>query len=110
MQPRSGALQGTTVKIHGANFRRDIGYTVYFSNKPAENVTILDDQTLAMIAPTQNSPGPVDVAIRVDDGSAWHIQNAFRYEDMGGNVIENIGARENGESSLPGSSNGKLIY
>lgn len=91
IDPRSGALQGATVKIVGNNFRTDIGYTVYFGNQEAESVTILDSETLAMIAPTREEAGPVDVLIRADDGAAFRIREGFRYEDMGGNVVEGLG-------------------
>lgn len=92
VQPRSGATAGEQpVKISGANFRTDIGYTVYFGNKKAGSVTILDPETLLVTTPQREEPGPVDVTIRADNGPAFKIAQAFRYEDMGGSVVEGLG-------------------
>ena len=92
VQPRAGATQGEQpVKISGANFRTDIGYTVYFGNKKATSVTILDPETILVTTPQRDEPGEVDVTIRADNGPAFKIANGYRYEDMGGGVVENIG-------------------
>ena len=92
MEPKVGAMQTETpVKIGGQNFRTDIGYTVYFGHRKANQVTILDPQTLLVIAPTSPDPGTVDVSVRADDGGAFLIHDAWRYEDMGGNVVERMG-------------------
>lgn len=92
VQPRVGALQGDQpVKIMGANFRTDIGYTVYFGNKKAGSVTILDPETLLVTTPQRDEAGAVDVTIRADNGPAFKIAQAYRYEDMGGSVVEGIG-------------------
>jgi hypothetical protein len=92
VQPRTGATQGDQpVKIAGANFRTDIGYTVYFGNKRATSVTILDPETLLVTTPQREEPGDVDVTIRADNGPAFKIANAYRYEDMGGSVVEGMG-------------------
>ncbi|NOY94758.1 MAG: hypothetical protein GXP55_26570 [Deltaproteobacteria bacterium] len=93
MEPRTGALQGQQpVKIGGRNFRTDIGYTVYFGTKKAEQVTILDPETLLVITPQRDEAGDVDVTIRADDGAAFRITNGFHYEDRGGNVVEQMGS------------------
>jgi len=96
VNPRAGATQGgQPVKIMGQGFHTDIGYTVYFGLKKADNVTILDDHTLVAMTPQMEQPGDVDVMIRADDGPAWRLSKgtapAFRYEDMGGNVMEGVG-------------------
>jgi hypothetical protein len=84
IDPRNGPLTGQNVKIVGTNFRTDIGYTVYFGNKQAESVTILNPETLALIAPQRDEAGEVDVTIRADDGAAFRIVKGFRYVDMAG--------------------------
>ncbi len=92
VDPRAGATIGEQpVKILGTNFRTDIGYTVYFGTKRAGSVTILDPQTLLAVTPQVDEPGPVDITIRADNGPAWRISKAFRYENMGGSVVEGLG-------------------
>jgi len=84
------------VKISGNNFRRDISYTVYFGNKRSERSTILDDHTLVVSTPQVDEAGPVDVIVAADNGPAFRIAEGFRYEEMGGNVMENVGSSTSG--------------
>ena len=93
VNPRAGATQGgQPVKIMGQGFQTDIGYTVYFGLKKADNVTIADEHTLVAMTPQMEQTGDVDVMIRADNGPAWRITKGFRYEDMSGNVMEGVGA------------------
>jgi len=104
IDPQAGALQGNQpVKIHGANFRTDIGYTVYFGKRKSEQVTILDDSTLLVQSPGADDPGKVDLIIVADNGPAWKVPDGFRYEDMSGNVMEQVGETK-------GKAKGKLAY
>ena len=92
VDPRAGATIGDQpIKILGQHFRNDIGYTVYFGSKRAGNVTILNPETLLAVSPQVDAPGPVDITIRADNGPAWRISKAFKYEDMGGSVVEGLG-------------------
>src|SRR5512139_157713 len=92
IDPAVGALQGEQpVRIGGKNFRSDIGYTVYFGNQRARSVTILDESTLLAVTPSREAAGAVDVTIRADDGPAFRIANGYQYQDMGGNVVEQLG-------------------
>ena len=92
IDPRVGATQGAQpVKILGQGFKTDIGYTVYFGLKKADSVTILDENTLVAMTPQTPDSGDVDVMIRADDGPAWRVTKGYRYEDMGGNVMEGVG-------------------
>jgi len=92
VDPRVGALQGEQpVRIGGKNFRSDIGYTVYFGNQKALQVSILDENTLLAVSPSRDSAGPVDITIRADNGPAFRIANGYEYTDMGGNVVEQLG-------------------
>jgi hypothetical protein len=92
VDPRAGATLGEQpVKLLGQNFRTDIGYTVYFGTKRAGSVTILNPETLLAMTPQVDDPGPVDITIRADNGPAWRITKAFRYENMGGSVVEGLG-------------------
>lgn len=109
IQPRAGAMAGEqAVKISGNNFRRDISYTVYFANKRAERSTILDDHTLLVASPTADEGDvcttegaerdcAVDVIVAADNGPAYRIVDGFRYEDMGGNIMENVGTATSGQ-------------
>ena len=91
LEPRAGASSGEQpVRISGANFRQDIGYTVYFGATRALQVTIMDDTTLVVATPSHD-PGAVDVVIASDDGPAYRIVNGFTYNDQGGNVMEQVG-------------------
>jgi hypothetical protein len=104
LEPRAGALQGNQpVRIQGANFRTDIGYTVYFGSKKSKQVTILDEGTLLVASPESQDTGAVDIIVAADDGPAWKIHEAFRYEDMAGSVVEQLGETE-------GEAKGKLAY
>jgi hypothetical protein len=92
IDPKVGHTQGDQyVKIVGKNFRQDIGYTVYFGTKKSAQVTIVDPETLLATTPAGAKVGTVDVLIRADDGNAFRIPQGFKFEDMGGNVMENIG-------------------
>jgi hypothetical protein len=98
IDPRAGATAGEqAVKISGNNFRRDISYTVYFGNKRAARATILDDHTLLVASPGADEPGAVDVIVAADTGPAYRIVEGFRYEEMGGNVMENVGTATSGQ-------------
>ena len=80
IEPREGAVQGDQpVKISGHNFRNDIGYTVYFGNKRAGAVTILDPETIVVATPRAESEGEVDVMIAADDGPAFRIKQGYRF-------------------------------
>jgi hypothetical protein len=91
IEPRTGATTGDQpVRISGANFRQDIGYTVYFGSVRAPRVTILDDSTLVVTTP-QHDPGRVDVVVVADDGPAFRIVGGFQFTEQGGGVIERVG-------------------
>ena len=91
--PRVGHTQGDqSVRILGKNFRSDIGYTVYFGKHKTSAVTIRDPETLEVLTPSRVEPGQVDIMIRTDDGAAFKIPQVFKFEDMGGSVVEGLGA------------------
>lgn len=91
IQPRAGATAGEQpVQIRGANFRQDVGYTVYFGTLRATAVTILDTSTLLVVTP-QHEAGPVDVVIASEAGPAFRIQQGFTFADQGGNVMQQVG-------------------
>ncbi len=92
VDPRAGATAGEQpVKILGNNFRQDIGYTVYFGNRRSQRATILDEHTLVVSTPTMDEAGPVDIVVAADNGPAFRVRQGFRFEDMGGNVMEQVG-------------------
>ncbi len=92
VDPKVGHTQGDQyVKIIGQNFRQDIGYTVYFGSKKSAQVTIVDPETLLAVTPTGEKPGSVDILIRADDGNAFRVTQGFKFEDMGGSVVEGLG-------------------
>lgn len=91
IQPRAGATAGEQpVQITGANFRQDIGYSVYFGSLRAAGVTILDNGTL-LVATPQHEAGVVNVTVAADSGPAFEIANAFTFADQGGNVMQQVG-------------------
>ena len=104
VDPQAGAIQGLQrVTIQGNNFRSDIGYTVYFGAQRATKVSLIDPHTLQVETPSVPEPVTVDIVVRADDGPAFRIAEGFRYADMGGNVMEQVGAgpeRTEGESNL----------
>ena len=98
IDPRAGAMAGEQpVRISGNNFRRDIGYTVYFGTRASTRSTILDDHTLLVATPNADDSGPVDVIIAADNGPAYRIADGFQYEDMGGNMMQNVGSTTSGQ-------------
>jgi hypothetical protein len=107
VNPRVGHTQGDqSVRILGRNFRPDIGYTVYFGTKKTSSVTIRDPETLEVVTPSGMSVGPVDIMIRADDGNAFKIAQAFKFENMGGSVVEGLGS-----GTVPGGQpKGNLAY
>lgn len=106
VDPKVGATQGDQyVKILGKNFRQDIGYTVYFGTKKSAQVTIVDPETLLATTPTGAKVGSVDVLIRGDDGNAFRIPQGFKFEDMGGSVVEGLGS-----GGVNKKEKGKLAY
>lgn len=101
VSPKAGHLAGDqTVQILGENFRTDIGYTVYFGQAKARSVTIRDKGSLVVTTPPGGA-GPVDVTVRADDGNSFLVKQGFRYEDMGGSVVEGLG--KTGETKNKGN-------
>jgi hypothetical protein len=101
INPPAGHIAGDqTVEIRGQNFRTDIGYTVYFGNAKAKSLTIRSTEALTVTSPS-GQPGPVDVTVRADNGEAFLLKQAFRYEDMGGSVVEGLG--KTGETKQKGN-------
>ncbi|MGB0678606.1 MAG: IPT/TIG domain-containing protein [Polyangiales bacterium] len=106
LDPVRGAMQGAQqVKVIGRNFQSDLGYTVYFGNKRADSVTIVDRNTLMVEAPSADKAGPVDVTVRADNGIAYRIRRGFTYADMSGSVVEKLG-----EDSTQAQKRGNLAY
>lgn len=92
IEPRAGATAGEQpVRITGANFRQDIGYSVYFGATRAPQVTIIDPQTL-LVATPQHDAGRVDVVVAADSGPAFRIRGGFEFTEQGGNVMEQVGS------------------
>jgi hypothetical protein len=95
LEPRHGHLTGEQpVNIGGQNFRTDIGYTVYFGAQAASRVIVQSTENLVAVTPGASEPGPVDVTIRGDDGTAVRIREGYNYENMGGNVVEQLGDQQ----------------
>ena len=87
IQPRTADVSGEQpIDILGANFRTDIGYTVYFGNKRASSVAILDPGTLRVRTPAVDDAGPVPITVLADNGPAFKVSDAFAY------ILESQGA------------------
>jgi hypothetical protein len=107
INPKVGHTQGEQpVRILGKNFRQDIGYTIYFGTKKTSSVTIRDPETMEVVTPAGMDKGKVDIMIRADDGNAFRIAQAFTFEDMGGNVVQGLGA----SPTAPKQDKGNLAY
>ena len=84
VQPRTGTTQGEQmVRILGKNFRQDIGYTVYFGHKKAQEITLQDPETIMVTTPPAMPAGTVDIMIRADNGNAFKISQAFSFQKTG---------------------------
>lgn len=94
LQPQFGPTRTRTpVTVSGANFRTDIGYTVYFGTTRSPQVTILDPENLLVVAPEIEEAGRVDITISADDGQAFRIVDSYEYQAVaGGNAVEQLGA------------------
>lgn len=96
LEPRHGMTSGEqAVRITGANFRQDIGYTVYFGSERATQVTIMDTSTL-LVATPQHDLGTVDVVVASEAGPAFRIHDAFAFDDTGGTVGQHSGSSAGG--------------
>ncbi len=92
IDPRAGATAGDqSVRIMGNNFRQDLSYTVYFGNKRSTRATIFDEHTLIVATPQMERAQTVDVIVAADNGPAYRIRQGFRFEEQGGNVMEQVG-------------------
>lgn len=92
INPKVGHTQGNQpVTIMGENFRRDIGYAVYFGANKASNITILNPNTLLVTTPGRMETGPVDVLIRTDDGKTFRLPKGFEFKQMSGSVVGGLG-------------------
>lgn len=102
VKPREGVTKGNTqVTIQGQNFRKDIGYTVYFGGNKAQKVTIANKQKLLVKAPKSDEAGTVDLIVTSDDGSAWRVHDAFHYNEASASPMQKVGE---------GQEKGKLKY
>lgn len=91
INPRRGSSAGEqAVQITGANFRPDLGYMVYFGSERAQQVTILDGNTLLVATPAHDT-GEVDVVVAADDGPAYRIVHGFSYDEGGAGTYEHLG-------------------
>ena len=107
VDPQVGHTLGDQpVRIIGANFRQDIGYTVYFGANKAQSVTILNPETLLVTTPTRSEEGKVDITLRGDDGTAFRIVDGFEFKQMSGSVVGGLG--ETGETKK--EEKGNLPY
>jgi hypothetical protein len=83
VEPRQGGLIGDQpVQIKGVNFRPDIGYRVYFGNRKATSVTVINPETLLVVTPERQETGPVDITVLADNGPAFSVSGGFAYVDM----------------------------
>jgi len=104
IDPDVGPLRGRhPVRVHGQNFRSDIGYTVLFGNRKADSVTILDQSTLMVTPPESPWAGQVDVTVRTDTGASFRIEKGFRYAELSSSIVEKLGEAEH-------SGKGSLVY
>lgn len=82
IQPRQGGPE-QRIQITGANFRQDVGYTVYFAGDKSPSVTIMDTTTLLVVTPHTEEQGSVDVVVAADDGPAFRVRDGFAFAAAG---------------------------
>ncbi len=82
VEPRQGGMIGDQpVQIKGMNFRPDIGYRVYFGNRKATSVTVINPETLLVVTPERDETGPVDITVLADNGPAFSVSGGYAYVD-----------------------------
>lgn len=97
VQPRKGNTQGESpVRIIGKNFRQDIGYTVYFGNKKAQELSLQDPETMVVTTPASMPVGTVDIMIRADNGNAFKISQVYSFEQVGPQKATGAAAEQKG--------------
>lgn len=108
VDPQSGRLQGDErVTIRGNNFRTDLSYTVYFGPNRSRRVAVQDAKTLVAFTPRGNTAGPVDIAVRGDDGVTLMIHGGYVYEGGDSQQAAPRATAHEGAGAETGSS---LVY
>jgi hypothetical protein len=64
---------------------------VYFGTQQASRVTVQSPELLVAVAPGVPEAKAVDITIRGDDGTALRIREGYSYDNMGGNVVQQLG-------------------
>ncbi len=82
---RGNILGGETVTIRGEGFRPES--VVFFGQRSALSVEVIDDTTIRVLSPAARGPGPVDVHVSNDLGFGT-LEDGFNY--VAAPVIESV--------------------
>jgi len=89
---------GESVSINGSGFDPSMGYTVYFGNSKATNVSVSSSDKIIVTTPSSSSATKVDVRLTTDTGKEYVLRKAFSYEEKSsmnlGDLVNRKSARE----------------
>ena len=95
VSPEVGVLAGgEQVVIAGAGFDPQMGVSVYFGNRQADNVVVSSRDKLIVMTPASPVAQTVDIRIALDDGTEYLIKQGFRYVEKASMDIRDLGKRK----------------
>ena len=95
VSPEVGVLAGgEQVVIAGSGFDPQMGVSVYFGNRQADNVVVSSRDKLIVMTPASPVAQTVDIRIALDDGTEYLIKQGFRYVEKASMDIRDLGKRK----------------
>ena len=95
VSPEVGVLAGgEQVVIAGSGFDPQMGVSVFFGNRQADNVVVSSHDKLIVMTPANPIAEGVDIRIALDDGTEYLIKQGFRYVEKASMDIRDLGKRK----------------
>jgi hypothetical protein len=95
VSPGVGTLSGgEQVEINGSGFDPQMGMSVYFGNRQADNVVISSTNKLIVMSPASSKEENVDIRVALDDGKEYLVKDGFRYIKKTNMDIRDLGKRQ----------------
>ena len=95
ISPSVGLLGGgEQVEVLGNGFDPNMGVTVYFGNRQADNVVVSSTDKLIVMTPGNLKAEMVDMRIAMDNGKEYIVRDGFRYVEKASMDIRDLGKRK----------------
>lgn len=95
VSPAVGLLGGgEQVEILGTGFDPNMGVSIYFGNRQADNVVVSSTDKLIVMTPDNDKAEVVDLRIAMDNGREYVIREGFRYVGKASMDIRELGKRK----------------